>query len=79
MKGFFLALLLEPLAALAFLGAPVVIALLVWRYLPDSKFKRLLFKSWGHDRGPWKRKPSQAATGRQTGDALPPRKPEFLP
>lgn len=79
MKGFLISLLVEPIAALFFLGGPVLLALLIWRYMPDSKIKRLLFKSWGHDRGPWMRQSWQRAKGRRKDAALPPRKPESLP
>lgn len=49
--------------ALSMLAKPFVVGLgllliygfvyAVWKLLPDGKLKRLLFKSWGRDHGPW--------------------------
>ena len=57
--GFLLSLLLKPFYALAFLWMPYAIAWHLWRRMPDSRLKRILFTSWGDDRGPWvKAKPA---------------------
>lgn len=40
----FLAMLLKPFVALAILIPTFFLAHVVWRYLPDSRFKRRLFK-----------------------------------
>lgn len=53
MQGFLLSLLLKPLLALAFLGLPYSLACHLWRAVPDGRIRRLLFTSWGEDRGPW--------------------------
>lgn len=74
MKGLLIALLLNPLLALLWLSGPVVLALLIWRYMPDSKLKRILFTSWGQDSGPWMREPWQRKRrikGRTRGELLP--------
>lgn len=53
MKAYLLALLLNPILALVFLTTPVVIALWLWRWMPDGRLKRFLFTSYGKDSGPW--------------------------
>lgn len=46
-------MLIRPLAAVVFFGLFYGFIWLVWKYLPESRVKRLLFKSWGEDSGPW--------------------------
>lgn len=53
MKPFMIAILINPLLALVFLTAPVFAALWLWRRMPDGRIKRLLFRSYGKDSGPW--------------------------
>ncbi len=62
--GFLLALLLKPVLAALFLAGPYLLAVFVWRKLPDGRVKRLLFTSWGEDRGPWMYVPWQRKKSR---------------
>ena len=56
MKPFLIALLINPFIALVFLTLPVLAALWLWQKMPDGRVKRLLFKSYGQDSGPWARR-----------------------
>jgi hypothetical protein len=51
--GLLLSLLLKPFFALAFLWTPYALTWHLWRVMPDSRLRRILFTSWGEDRGPW--------------------------
>ena len=62
-EGYFIVMLLKPLAAVVFFALFYGFIWLVWKYLPESRVKRLLFRSWGEDNGPWaKRYRRTAAT-----------------
>jgi hypothetical protein len=52
-ENYFWTMLLKPLAAVVFFGLFYGFIWLVWKYLPESRLKRLLFTSWGEDNGPW--------------------------
>jgi hypothetical protein len=52
-QGYFIVMLLKPIAAVVFFGLFYGFIWLVWKYMPESRVKRLLFKSWGEDNGPW--------------------------
>lgn len=69
--GFSIALLLKPFMALFFLVLPVALAYLIWRVMPDSKLKRILFKSYGKDRGPWVRGEPKRSRSEEGPAALP--------
>lgn len=53
MKGFLLFQALKPFFLLAFLSGPYLLAVLAWQALPDGRLRRVLFRSWGRDSGPW--------------------------
>lgn len=53
--GLLLSLLLKPFIALVVLTGPFALAYFIWKWLPDSRIKRFLFKSYGEDNGPWVR------------------------
>lgn len=60
MKGFLVSLIVGPIAAYAIYFLIFGTEWLVWKLLPDSKLKRLLFQSYaGEDRGPWVWQPWQ--------------------
>lgn len=72
MEGLWLSLLLKPFLAVAFLAAPVLIAYLIWRKMPDGKLKRVLFRHYGKpDNMPWTK--AQGLSGTETPG------PESLP
>ena len=49
----FIAILLKPFVALAFLTAALLIAGLVHKYMPDSKIKRILFSPLPGHKSRW--------------------------
>lgn len=54
MDGLWLSLLLKPFIAVVCLALPLLIAYAIWRLMPDSKIKRILFKHYGEkDNMPW--------------------------
>lgn len=63
MDGLWLSLLLKPFLALAFLSAPVLIAYVIWRKMPDGKLKQILFRHYGKpDSMPWTKAQGRGAT-----------------
>lgn len=54
MKGFLISLIVGPIVTYAIYLAIFGTEWLIWKFMPDSKIKQLLFKSYaGEDHGPW--------------------------
>lgn len=62
--GFAISLLLKPILAVLLLAGPYLLAIALWKWLPDGRVKRTLFTSWGEDRGPWMYLPWQRKKSR---------------
>jgi hypothetical protein len=60
MKGLLIAMLTGPLIYVAFCFLVYVPVWLMWKRLPDGRIKRLLFRSYGEDHGPWAYEPWQS-------------------
>lgn len=76
MEGLALALLIKPLIAIVCLSLPVLIAYAIWRLMPDSKIKRILFRHYGEpDNMPWSRGQGRGVQPRDGREV----RPDLLP